>query len=373
MNTIQAKFATTRNELSSTLIERDEEIDILLTALICCQHPLLVGPPGTGKSLLSDALVSWIGGARFSILFNKFTVPEEVFGPIDIVGLKAGHYRRVTTGKLLEAVVAFGDECFKANSAILNTLLKVMNERVHNNGSGDEKIPLRIFLGASNEYPNAQEGGKELGAFFDRFLFRKTVQPIRTVAGRKRLLMRARNQEGVPKLSTTITLDEIDQAHRDATSLPWTDEAWEALDTIIVELGKAGIIPGDRRQYQSVGAARAFAYLRGADRVEPDHLEILAHVLWDDPTEQPDKAAQIIARIANPSGMQVNSLILKAEDILATANVKELAQAAIATTKLGEIAKTLGTLTHANGRAQKAQEYVRAEIKRIKLATVDAF
>ena len=123
---VQAKFAAARTALKTALIERDEEIDTILTALICQEHPLLVGPPGTGKSFLLDSLMQWMGGgvSKFSILFTKFSTPEEVFGPISLQGLKQDQYRRVTTGKLPEAVLAFADEVFKASSAILNTMLK---------------------------------------------------------------------------------------------------------------------------------------------------------------------------------------------------------------------------------------------------------
>lgn len=367
---VQEKFVQTRRELSAALIERDEEIDLVLTALVCREHPLLVGPPGTGKSLLLDSLMAWMKGKKFTILFTKFTTPEECFGPISVVGLKEDRYRRVTTGKLPEADGAFGDEIFKASSAILNTLLRILNERVYDNGDGVlTPVPLRIFVAASNEWPHAQEGGKELQALFDRFLFRRTVRPILTAAGRKRLLW---DRDHTPKLSNSISPEEIDLARTDALALPWTDEAKEALETILRELGKEGIQPGDRRQYKSVGAAQAFAYLSGADRVEPEHLEILASTLWDDPQEQPDKVAGIVARIANPTGMRVNSLLLEAEQILAATDVKQLAQAASAAGKLQEILKKLNGLKGGDGRVAKAKDYVQQQIKRIKLASIEA-
>ena len=116
---IQTKFAATRRELSAALIERDDEIDVVLTALIAQEHALLVGPPGCAKSLLLDALLGWTGGTKFSILLTKFSVPEEVFGPVSVVGLKEDRYARITTGRLPEADFAFVDEIFKASSAIL--------------------------------------------------------------------------------------------------------------------------------------------------------------------------------------------------------------------------------------------------------------
>src|SRR5205823_1979953 len=133
---LQEKFTTMRRELSTALIERDEEIDLVLTALIAQEHVLLVGQPGCGKSLLLDSVMKWMHGRRFSILFTKFTCPEEVVGPISIAGLKEDKYRRVTTGKLPEAELAFLDEAFKGSSAILNTLLRILNERVFENGDG---------------------------------------------------------------------------------------------------------------------------------------------------------------------------------------------------------------------------------------------
>src|SRR3954451_6185821 len=119
---LHAKFAAARKALSAALIERDDEIDLALTALLAGEHLLLVGPPGCAKSLLLDALLSWTGGAKVSILLTQFTTPEELVGPVSLSALKADRYIRVTAGKLPEAEFAFCDEIFKASSAILNTL-----------------------------------------------------------------------------------------------------------------------------------------------------------------------------------------------------------------------------------------------------------
>jgi MoxR-like ATPase len=367
---LRDKFAATRTELAAALIERDDEIDLVLTALIAREHPLLVGPPGTAKSLLLDSVMGWMGGKKFTVLLTKFSTPEELYGPISVAGLKADQYRRVTAGRLPEADGAFIDEIWKASSAILNTLLRLLNERAYDAGDGTlVKVPLRICVAASNEWPQAADGGKELNALWDRYLFRKAVRPVLSAAGRQRLLW---NRDHTPKLSTAITPAEVDQAHREATAVPWTDEAREALEAVLRELAKEGVQPGDRRQYKAIAAVQAFAYLNAAAAVEPEHLEVLTHVLWEDPVEQPDKVAAVVAKIANPTGMRVNSLLLEVEQILAAVDVKQLAQAAAAATKLQEVHKTLAGLKGGDGRVARARQYVQDQIKRIKLASIEA-
>jgi MoxR-like ATPase len=365
---VQEKFQATRTELSASLIEREQEVDLVLTALAAQEHVLLVGPPGTAKSLLADSLVGWIsGGEKFSVLMTKFTTPEEVFGPVSVNGLKADQYRRLVDGYLPTAHVANVDEVFKGSSAILNTLLKVLNERKYRNGDTVLDCPLQLCVGASNEWPGDGEGGKELGALFDRFLFRKLVRPIGTEKSLARLLW---VRDLVPKLSTTITPGEIDLAAAEALMLPWGNEAKEALVSIHREAKKEGIVPGDRRLRKAVKAAQAFAWLNGAAQVEPDHLEVLGHVLWDDPAEQPKKVAEIVGAIANPSGMQVNGHLMEAEQLIAGVDLKDLSAASVVAKKLSEIHSKLKSV--GGPRAERAMEFVKDETRRIKLATIEA-
>ncbi|MCE9567312.1 MAG: AAA family ATPase [Planctomycetes bacterium] len=365
---IQEKFAQARRELSAAIIERDEEIDLALTALIANEHLLLVGPPGCGKSLLLDSLLSWTGGTKFSILLTKFTVPEECFGPVSLSALKEDRYVRVTTGKLPEADYVFTDEVFKASSAILNTLLRILNERVYDAGDGiTRKVPLKLCVGASNEWPSS-ETGKELSALFDRFTLRRAVSLIRSQAGRQKLLW-TRNH--APKFTTTISPEEVEKARRAAASLPWSNEAKAALEAILRELAKEGVQPGDRRQFKTVGVVQAFAYLCGADEVQPEHLEVAQNCLWDDPTEQPQKVAQVIAKIANPTGMRVTQLLLETEQVISSCDVRNLTDAAKAAAKLSEIDKQLAGL-RGNGRLDQARTYLKEQLRKLKLASIEA-
>lgn len=366
----QAKFTTARRDMAAALVERDDEIDLALTALLCQEHVVYVGAPGSAKSHLLDGLLAWIDGAeKFSVLFTKFTTPEEVFGPISVAGLKADKYQRVTTNMMPEAHLSLCDEIWKASSAILNTLLRLLNERQFANGDGTFRpCPLRLCVAASNEWPNAQDGGQELGAVFDRFLFRKPVKYVSRHGGRKELLRRAVTGDDCrPKFSAKITLSEVDFAHREAVALLWSDDAKKALWELLSELDKAGVTFGDRRLYKGVNACRAFAYLHGGREVRPEHLEILAHVLWDSPEEQPKKCAEVVMRIANPVSMhvtaaldQINAVMEEAGDLASMG-----AAAAIQTiTKIGDVQDKLEKLAD-DPRKDKALAYAADAVKRL--------
>ncbi len=366
---VREKFARARRELSAALIERDDEVDLALTALLAGEHLLLVGPPGCAKSMLLDSVLAWTGGAKFGLLLTKFTAPEEVAGPVSLAALRDDRYVRVTRGKLPEADYAFLDEVFKGSSAILNTLLKVLNEGTFDAGDGvPRKVPLKLCVAASNEWPGQEGGGRELAALFDRFLLRKSVVPIRSRAGRRRLLW---SPGRAPESSASITPAEVESARSAARALPWSPDAREALEAVVAELAREGVRPGDRRQAKTVGAVRAYAYLSGADEVRPEHLEVARHCLWDDPEEQPAKVAQVIARVASPPGMRVAQLLLEAEEVAAPADARNLADAARAAAKLAEIDRQLAALEGCD-RAEKARAHVRDRLRELKLASIEA-
>ena len=366
---VQQKFQLFREELTNALVERGEEVDLLLTSLICQENPLLIGPPGTAKSFLVDSLMEWMDGQKFQMLFTRYSLPEEVFGPVSLMGLKQDRFVRVIEGKLPTAELAFADEIFNANSSILNSMLKILNERIFDPGDGSKiQVPLKLFVGASNQWPQEQEQGKELNALFDRFLLRKRVKPILSREGRQRLWW---NPPRLPKPAARILPGEIDTAHRESLGIPWSEAAKVAFESILTQLGREGILPGDRRQMKAVRSVQAFAYLEGATEVEPEHLQILCHVLWEDPAEQPEKVASVIAKVAAPVGMKANSLVFEAEEIVSRLNPGNLAEAAVAARKLCEIEKQLQALGN-HPKAAKARDLVRGQIRKIKLASIEA-
>ena len=364
--TVRDKFAAVRRELGEALIERTEEIDLLLTSLIAGEHLLLVGPPGCGKSLLIDSIMRWTHGSKFGCLLNRFSMPEELLGQYSLSELKADRFVRVTTNKLPESQYVFLDEIFRASPSILNVLLKILNEKTFDRGDGvHRRVPLELCVAAANDYPQGDEA-KSLGALVDRFMLRKSVAPISSSAGRHKLLWN--NQP--PEFSTSLSAHELTAARLDAQGISWSKEAKVALESILDELSRQGVKPSDRRQYKSVAIVQAFAWLQGSEDVQPEHLEVLTHVLWGE-HEEFVKVRSVILQVAAPVGMKVNGLISEIEQIISGVNPKDLGQSATAASKLSEIQKSL-KLMKGHAKADAALTYVKEKITELRLKSLDS-
>src|SRR5947209_18996737 len=160
--------------IKQRFVGRDEVVDLIALALTAGEHLFLYGPPGTAKSALIRHFARAVRGRYFEYMLTRFSEPNEIFGPIDIGRLREGVVTTVTTGMLPEAEFVFLDELFNANSAILNNLLTVLNERVYRRGAETHRLPLLSLFSASNHLPEDDA----LKALFDRFLLRCKVDPL---------------------------------------------------------------------------------------------------------------------------------------------------------------------------------------------------
>lgn len=277
-------FVNLGKSLGATFRERDEVIDGLLCAALAQEHVLLLGPPGTAKSALARAFAESVGGNHFEWLLSKFTAPEELFGPISLQGLKADRYRRVTTGKLPEAETVFLDEIFKGGSAILNTLLAAINERVFHNDGQVQKLPLRMVIGASNELPE----GPELGALYDRFLLRYWVGYLQ---GPTQFIEMMRSSEQL--FSRVISTEQWDTARAEVAKLPVDPDLYQSLFKLRTEAQKVGLALSDRRWMRMIRLVKASAWLAGDKVADLEHFDVLKAALWSDPGER-DAANKLV-------------------------------------------------------------------------------
>ncbi|MGB9661365.1 MAG: AAA family ATPase [Moorellaceae bacterium] len=332
------KFTAIESELNQTYLERREVIRGLLVGLLARQHVLLLGPPGTAKSALAEDICSRIGGRYFRWLLARTSTPEELFGPISLKALENDSYRRVTAGKLPEATVAFVDEIFKCNSAVLNSLLSILNERLFFNDGQPTQVPLEMVVGASNELPEDRE---ELGALWDRFLLRYVVSYVKDPRSFEKLLA------GAGAIGRkTLTAQELAQAQAEVRQVD-VKRVIPHIATLRQKMMELNIPVSDRRWKQSLDLVRAHAWLEGRAQAQEDDLEILAAALWQEP-EQITQVRQAIMALANPLDQEAQDLLDQAMEVwqqaMQASDEKATAAGAEANAKLKKIAKRLEEL-----------------------------
>lgn len=359
------KFKNAKEVINNALIEREDEIDLALTALVAKENLLLVGSPGTAKTLLLNSVASFAGGTTFNALMMKTMAPEELYGPLDIPGLKIGKYERKTEGYLPTADFAFLDEVWRASSAVLNTLLKILNEGTYKNGTTESKVPLRLCVAASNSWPNYEDGQAELGALFDRFLFRKKVDPIVTRKGKDKLLY-APEKEFQPVFKDHEILNSKDTISLDKIKV--SDNFKESLNNCLKELREKGIAPGDRRLKKSIKVCKAKAWLDGQNEVQNEHGQILSHVLWIHPDER-DKAIEIVNKNFDPIGNKVKALILEIDEIYKAIVPGKFDTTSTAFHKLKEIKTKIEDLKEPKS-TKTAIDHVNEKLRQIKEDTL---
>ncbi|MFP3216541.1 MAG: AAA family ATPase [Vulcanisaeta sp.] len=164
------------SKLSGMFFKYEDEVLGALMATLSRENYLLIGPPGTAKTTLVYALSKLLNAKWFYRQLTKFTDLEEILGPIDIAKLLDGKIERIYTNSIVESEFALLDEIFNASSAILNTLLSILNERVVYDGNKVVPVKTWTVFGASNRVPEEEE----LQALYDRFplrVFTEWVSP----------------------------------------------------------------------------------------------------------------------------------------------------------------------------------------------------
>jgi MoxR-like ATPase len=283
--------------LEAGLLERDAAVRLALLAALAGEHVLLIGPPGSAKSALARRLHRAFAGTRyFERLLTRFSTPEELFGPLSLAALECDRYERLTDGYLPTAGIAFLDEVFKANSAILNALLTLLNEREFDNGSTRLAVPLVSVVGASNEVPDDEA----LLAFYDRFLLRVPVAPVSDAAFTA-LLKLPDSAAAAPAAPITAAERAAIIAARER--VPLADDAVAALRSLRAWLARpeagAGGAPSDRRWRQLVGLLRVAAASEGRPCVDALDLWLAPYVMAAEPAQAADVERWFMAQIAH--------------------------------------------------------------------------
>lgn len=288
MEGIGAMAASLRQAIADAangLVERETLVELIVLAAVAQEHLLVIGPPGTAKSVAVHRVAETIGGRYFEYLLGRFTEPNEIFGPVDLRKLKEGVVETQISGMLPEAEIAFLDEIFQGSTAILNTLLGLLNEREFRRGHTRIQCPLRVCVGASNALPEDES----LAAFADRFLVRIFVEPIadpmleQLLEGGWKLAQRS-----IQRKATMTDIDKLALAARQLDMSPIRSSLSHALRI----LRKAGVALSDRRAVKAQFLIAAAAMLDG--RTSPTEADLWPLVFVVPTPEQQDIARETL-------------------------------------------------------------------------------
>lgn len=260
--------------LKRRYVGRDEVCDLMAVAVVAGEHLFLHGPPGTAKSALIRSFAQAVKGRYFEYLLTRFSEPNEVFGPIDLARLREGTVATSTTGMLPEAEFVFLDELFNANSALLNNLLTVLNERVFRRGAETHQLPLLSLFSASNRLAEDEA----LQALFDRFLLRCRLENLPREA-MPRLLAAGWALESEPPQASSVTTEELRALARRILSVD-VGRVGELYADAVFKVRDLGITLSDRRAVKVLKLVAASALLCGRETVQPSDLWVLRYV-WD--------------------------------------------------------------------------------------------
>ena len=313
--------------LKERFVGRDEVIDLIALAIVAGEHLFLHGSPGTAKSALIRGFARAVHGSYFEYMLTRFTEPNEIFGPVDIAKLREGKVVTVTTGMLPEAEFAFLDELFNANSAILSSLLTILNERTFRRGLEMHRLPLLSLFSASNHLPEEDA----LRALFDRFLLRCHVEnlpdeslPLLLQAGwvmeQQPLAESAISAAGLRAMARTIfqvDLTPVRGAYREA----------------VRKVRDLGVAFSDRRAVKVQKLIAASAVLCGRDSAQASDLWVLRYV-WDR-EEQIESLSVLINGILEQHAKEPNKHTL--------AHVRKLADGEELARQLERLEKEVGS------------------------------
>ena len=288
------------SQLCESFPERNQLISGSLTALLAGEHVLMLGPPGTAKSLFARTVAGATSSkSYFEVLLTKFTAVEEVFGPVSFKGLKEDRFERIVEGYAASRRVVFLDEIFKSSSAILNCMLTLMNERVFHNGGKPTPTPLEVIFAASNEYP--QDEG--LKALFDRFSFKFWVDYIGDKDALKNVIM----AKGIGDFKAKLSNGDLNILRSAVDGFTFTRANVDILMKIKTAVEDQGFVASDRTWVKAAKIVSARAVLSGRTNIVNSDWMMLSNVLWQEHKDR-ERLHGIIGNAADPYGSRAEAI-----------------------------------------------------------------
>ena len=280
-------------EIKAQLVSMDEEVDLVLTALVAGETIFFLSLPGAAKTTMARMIADGIDGQFFRKNITADTSRNDIFGPLDPEKIKRGKWGRKLSG-LATASISNLDEIFRGSGPVLDMLLEALEEHTLSEPDAVHRLPLVLGISASNELVNATIHN----AFWDRLIIRKEVNYPSKRDEWKRLLTSA---HGTIPIKTRIDPEEImllqGLVELEAGKIP--GDSIDRMTRIKFQLDKKGIAVSPRRFLAWARVATAHAFLHGFDKVGSKSLMVGQYILWITQEDIQD-VRDVVGRLSDP-------------------------------------------------------------------------
>lgn len=303
---IQERIKKIIEALNKNIYEKEEVIALAFLTAIAGESIFLLGPPGVGKSLIARKIKGVFKDVKtFEYLMNRFSTPDEIFGPISIKKLKdEDKYERITTCYLPDAGVIFLDEIWKAGHSIQNALLTVLNEKIYRNGDNEVKLDIRLIIAASNELPEQNQG---LEALWDRFLIRYIVDRIESVSRFNEMISQTSENYSID-IDEELTIKDIEYKQWSAkiAEIDIPNEVLNVINIIRHHLIEENIYISDRRWKKIIKILRTSAFLNNRKQTDLMDCFLIAHCIWNE-VHQIEQVREIVINAIRKHGYSLET------------------------------------------------------------------
>jgi len=267
-----------KQNISKVMIDKENEIELMIIALLSDGHVLLEDVPGTGKTTMAKCFSKSIDGTFNRLQFTPDTLPSDIIGQ-EYFDVKTSDFK-VRKGPVFSNVLLI-DEINRAVPRSQSALLELMEEK--NVTLGGESYPLPkpfIVIGTQNPFDS-------IGTFplpeaqLDRFLL-TIKQGYPSYENEKKMLKRFRMSNPIEEIESVISINEIMRLKEDVKRVLISDDIEDYLMKIIhstrhhkyVEIG---VSPRGSLAYMRAIQSRAF--IHGRSFCIPDDVKALAQPL----------------------------------------------------------------------------------------------